>query len=252
MRVLILGGTGDATRLAIEASTMPGIEIITSLAGRTRQPAEIATKTRIGGFGGIEGLVAYLQNNAIDLLIDATHPFAAQISFNGATAAQICGISHLMLIRPEWKAVEGDRWIEVDDIKSAAIVLESLAKRVFLTIGRQELSAFAHLENIWFLMRSIDPPSSDTPTPKGKLLLEKGPFTLTRERELLKQNRIEAIVSKNSGGEATYAKIIAARELSLPVVMVKRPPVPESDRVTDVESALKWISEVVKSKTLLN
>jgi precorrin-6A/cobalt-precorrin-6A reductase len=250
MRVLILGGTGDASKLAIEASTIPGIEIISSLAGRTRQPAEIGTQTRIGGFGGTEGLVTYLKDNAIDLLIDATHPFAAQISFNGATAAKICSIPHLMLIRPEWKPLEGDRWIEVDNIKSAVIVLESLAKRVFLTIGRQELSAFAHLEDIWFLMRTIDPPKSDTPIPKGKLLLEKGPFTLTRERELLKQNRIEAIVSKNSGGEATYAKIIAAREMGISVVMVKRPPVPESDRVTDVESALKWILKKMRSLLL--
>jgi precorrin-6A/cobalt-precorrin-6A reductase len=242
MRVLILGGTGDAAQLAIAASTIPGIEIISSLAGRTRQPAEIGTQTRIGGFGGTEGLVAYLQDNAIDLLIDATHPYAAQISFNGATAAKICDIPHLMLIRSEWKPLEGDRWIEVDDLKSAAVVLEGWAKRVFLTIGRQELSAFAHLEDIWFLMRMIDPPRSNTPIPKGKLLLERGPFTLTQERELLKQNRIEAIVSKNSGGEPTYAKIIAAREMGINVVMVKRPSVPESDRVTDVESALVWLN----------
>lgn len=245
MRVLILGGTGDASQLAIAASNLPGIEIISSLAGRTRQPAAIATQARIGGFGGTEGLVAYLQDQAIALLIDATHPFAAQVSFNGATAAKICGIPHLMLIRPAWQPIEGDRWIEVDDLKAAAEILLGLAKRVFLTIGRQELSAFAHLEDIWFLMRMIDSPTSDTPIPKGQLLLERGPFSLANERELFKKYQIEAIVSKNSGGEATYAKIIAARELSLPVVMVKRPPVPESDRVSDIESALKWLQNFV-------
>lgn len=245
MRVLILGGTKDASQLAIAASNIPGIEIISSLAGRTRQPAAIVTQTRIGGFGGTEGLVAYLQDKAIALLIDATHPYAAQISFNGATAAKICGIPHLMLIRPEWKPRKGDRWIEVENIQSAAVIVESLAQRVFLTIGRQELSAFAHLENIWFLMRMIDSPTSNTPIPKGQLLLERGPFSLADERELLKQYQIEAMVSKNSGGEATYAKIIAARQLSLPVVMVKRPIVPESDRVSDIESALKWLKNFV-------
>ncbi len=241
MRVLILGGTGDASQLAIKASTIPGIEVIISLAGRTRQPALIATQTRIGGFGGTCGLVAYLQNNSIDLLIDATHPFAAKISFNAATAAKLCGIPHLILVRPPWRLAQGDRWIEVDNIEAAAAILSDWTKRVFLTIGRQELSTFTHLENIWFLMRSIDPPATDTPIPKGELLLERGPFSLADERKLLKKYQIETIVSKNSGGDATYAKIIAARELGLPVVMVKRPSMPEGDRVADVESALKWL-----------
>lgn len=241
MRVLILGGTGDASQLAIKASTLAGIEVIVSLAGRTRQPALIATQTRIGGFGGTSGLVAYLQNNAIDLLIDATHPYAAKISLNAATAAQLCGIPHLILVRPAWRSTQGDRWIEVDNIEAAAAILSDWTKRVFLTIGRQELSTFSHLENIWFLMRTIDPPAPDTSIPKGQLLLERGPFSLADERKLLKQYQIEAIVSKNSGGDATSAKIIAARELGLPVVMVKRPSMPEGDRVFDVESALEWL-----------
>lgn len=249
MRVLILGGTVDASQLAIQASTIPGIEVIVSLAGRTRQPAKINVQTRIGGFGGTEGLVAYLQDKAIALLIDATHPYAAQISFNAATAAKICGIPHLLLIRPEWKPVLGDpqsgslgdRWIEVDSVEAAAARLPGLAKRVFLTIGRQELAVFADLEDIWFLMRAIDPPEANTPIPQGQLLLQRGPFSLADERELLQKYQIEAIVSKNSGGEATYAKIIAARELNLPVVMVKRPVMPSGTRVTDVKSALEWL-----------
>ncbi|NJL53548.1 MAG: cobalt-precorrin-6A reductase [Hydrococcus sp. SU_1_0] len=245
MRVLILGGTGDACRLAAQATNIPGIEIITSLAGRTRQPAKSVTVTRIGGFGGISGLVKYLQENAIALLIDATHPFADQISFNAAQAANYCHIPHVILVRPAWQPVKGDRWIEVSDLKAAAAILPGLAKRVFLTIGRQELSTFAYLENIWFLMRMIDPPEADMPIPKGQLLLERGTFTLIQERELLKQYQIQTIVSKNSGGEATYAKIVAARELNLPVVMVKRPAMPESDRVNDVESALRWLKNFV-------
>ncbi|MDJ0714132.1 MAG: cobalt-precorrin-6A reductase [Prochloraceae cyanobacterium] len=241
MRVLILGGTTEASQLAVKASTIEGIEVIVSLAGRTSQPAKIHVPTRIGGFSGTEGLVTYLRNNAIALLIDATHPFAAQISFNGAIAAKICGIPHLMLVRPPWQPIKGDRWIEVNDFKAAVAVLPGLAKRVFLAIGRQELAAFSYLEDIWFLMRTIEPPASDKPIPKGHLLLERGPFDLTEERQLLKKYQIEAIVSKNSGGEATIAKIIAARELGLPAVIIKRPIMPEGDRVTDVDSAFKWI-----------
>jgi precorrin-6A/cobalt-precorrin-6A reductase len=252
MRVLILGGTIDASQLAIQASTIEGIEVIVSLAGRTRQPAKINVKTRIGGFGGTSGLVTYLQDNAIALLIDATHPYAAQISFNAVEAAKICGIPHLMLARPEWQPIEGDRWIEVDDLQAARSLLPGLAKRVFLTIGRQELSTFADLENIWFLMRMIDPPEVNTPIPQGQLLLERGPFSLADERELLDKYQIGAIVSKNSGGEATYAKIIAARELNLPVVMVKRPIMPKSDRVSNVEDTLKWLNHflIFNDKTL--
>jgi precorrin-6A/cobalt-precorrin-6A reductase len=245
MRVLILGGTVDASQLAIQASAIQGIEVIVSLAGRTRQPAKINVETRIGGFGGTSGLVIYLQDKAIALLIDATHPYAAQISFNAVEAAKISGIPHLMLVRPEWQPIECDRWIEVDDLQAARNLLPGLAKRVFLTIGRQELSTFADLKDIWFLMRTIDPPEANTPIPKGQLLMKRGPFSLADERELLDKYQIQAIVSKNSGGEATYAKIIAARELNLPVVMIKRPTIPDSDRVSDLEDALKWLKNFV-------
>jgi precorrin-6A/cobalt-precorrin-6A reductase len=245
MRVLILGGTSDASQLAVKASAISGLEVITSLAGRTRQPSKIDTPTRIGGFGGIEGLVNYLQNNAIALLIDATHPYAAQISFNAATAAKLCNLPHVMLVRPEWKPVNGDRWIEVESLKVAADLIPSLAKRVFLTIGRQELSTFTRLEDTWFLMRMIDSPEADIPIPNGQLLLKRGPFSLADERKLLIKYQIQVIISKNSGGDATYAKIVAARELGLPMVMVKRPVMPESDRVIDVEGALEWLYPLV-------
>jgi precorrin-6A/cobalt-precorrin-6A reductase len=281
MRLLILGGTGDASQLAIKASAIPGIEVILSLAGRTSQPAKINVQTRIGGFGGIEGLVNYLKDNAIALLIDATHPYAAQISSNAATAAQICNIPHLMLVRSPWQPTKQDYWIEVENLQAAADLLPSLAKRVFLTIGKQELSTFAHLKDIWFLMRMIDPPAFDMLIPKGEILLAKGTFSVAEEIELLKKYQIKAIISKNSGGEATYAKIIAARELGLPVVMVKRPVIPESDtegicvlkkrqrlaardrdlakpvravprrsrdRVTDVENALNWLNNKASTR----
>lgn len=242
-RLLILGGTGDASQLAALAANLPGIEVKVSLAGRTRQPKDVTGDVRIGGFGGVSGLTAYLRDEAIDLLIDATHPFAAQISFNAAAAATELGIPRLMLVRPEWQPVAGDNWIEVDNTEAAAAVLPGIAKQVFLTVGRQELAAFAHLENIWFLMRMIDPPSPEALVPKGMLLYDRGPFELVAERSLLKQYNIDTVVSKNSGGDATYAKIIAARELGIKVVMVRRPVIPAGEQVADVENALKWLSD---------
>ncbi|MGI8501870.1 MAG: cobalt-precorrin-6A reductase [Hassallia sp.] len=245
-RVLILGGTGDAAELAAKAANISGIELMMSLAGRTRQPKDVAGNIRIGGFGGLAGLTAYLRDEKIDLLIDATHPFAAQISLNAAASAAEVNIPALMLVRPMWERVIGDNWIEVESIEAAAAKLGDRAKRVFLTIGRQELAAFAHLRDIWFLMRMIDPPQPNTLVPKGLLLYDRGPFTLVDERQLLIQHAINTVVSKNSGGDATYAKTIAARELNIPVVMVQRPAIPEGDRVANVEEALNWLISHLK------
>ena len=240
-RVLVLGGTGDAARLVAQASTLPGLEIITSLAGRVRQPATPAGKVRIGGFGGTDGLAHYLREQQIDLLIDATHPFAAQMSQHAVTAARACGMPHLMLVRPPWERVAGDRWLSVESIAAAVEILPKVARRVFLTIGRQELAAFASLQELWFLMRMIDPPRPDAPVPPGTLLLARGPFALEDERQLLQTYAIEAVVSKNSGGDATYAKIRAARELGVPVVMIERLPLPEGEQVADVDQAMAWL-----------
>jgi precorrin-6A/cobalt-precorrin-6A reductase len=241
-RVLILGGTGDASELAAKISLLPDVEVITSLAGRTRQPSVSTGSVRIGGFGGQAGLVQYVQAQKIDFLIDATHPFAAQISWNAAAAE--AGIPHLMLIRPAWQpmsGVGGDCWIEVDTLEAAAAALPAIAKRVFLTTGRQQLAPFVPLTHLWFLIRSIDPPTPETPMPNGLLLLDRGPFTLEQERHLLIEHQIDLIVSKNSGGEATYAKIFAARELRLPVVMVRRPAMPVGMQVSSVEAAIAWL-----------
>jgi precorrin-6A/cobalt-precorrin-6A reductase len=240
-RLLILGGTGDAKVLAVQAAEIPGLEVISSLAGRTHQPDVPSENIRIGGFGGITGLVDYLHQQQIDLLIDATHPFAAQISWNAAAASETAGIPHLMLVRPAWEQTMGDRWIEVPNNEAAAAVLPNLASRIFLTIGRQELPAFAHLQDLWFLMRMIDPPSLNTAIPPGELLLDRGPFSLDDERSLLQDYQISAIVSKNSGGEATYAKIMAARELNILVVMVQRPAMPDCQKVTTLQACLEWI-----------
>ncbi|MGB3652595.1 MAG: cobalt-precorrin-6A reductase [Rivularia sp. (in: cyanobacteria)] len=238
LKILILGGTQEAAELALKAANLPHIEVKLSFAGRTSQ---VASKNyRIGGFGGVAGLTQYLEVEKIDLLIDATHPFAAKISQNAAIAAEKVGLPRLMLVRSAWESVTGDRWIEVENIQAAAAILPGLAKRVFLTIGRQELTAFA-LVNVWFLMRAIEKPSPDIVLPKGLLLLDRGPFDKDLEKQLLHKYNIDTVVSKNSGGDATYAKIIAARELGIKVVMVKRAMLPQGELVEDVESALEWV-----------
>ncbi|WP_407676144.1 cobalt-precorrin-6A reductase [Planktothrix mougeotii] len=242
-RVLILGGTGEAAALAAKIGEIPGVDAIASFAGRTKEHITLTTPSRTGGFGGATGLANYLRQEGIDFLIDATHPFAAQISFNAAKAALDCDIPRLMLSRPAWEKVPGDHWIEVESNQAAANILPGLAERIFLTIGRQELASYAHLKDIWFLMRMIDSPEADTPTPTGKLLLERGPFSLESDRSLLQDYQIGAIVSKNSGGDATYPKIIAARELGITVVMVQRPPVPEGEKVADIKSVVAWLEK---------
>jgi precorrin-6A/cobalt-precorrin-6A reductase len=240
-RLLILGGTGDAIKLAAQTVNLPGLETITSLAGRTSEPGTVASETRIGGFGGEAGLVEYLRSNAIDLLIDATHPFAAQISWNAAHAASTVGIPSLMLVRPAWARDIQDNWIEVESIDRAVAAVPTTAARIFFPLGRQQLAPFAILTDRWCLMRSIEPPAPDMPLPPGKMLLDRGPFSLEQERQLLRDYRIDAIVSKNSGGAATYAKIIAARELGLPIVMVQRPMMPAGERVGHVGEAIDWL-----------
>jgi precorrin-6A/cobalt-precorrin-6A reductase len=242
-RILILGGTGDAADLATQLRYFPNVEVIHSLAGRTERSRQITDGTRVGGFGGVAGLVEYFRDGQIAGVIDATHPFATQISWNAAAATTVTQIPYLLLLRPAWEPVEGDRWIEVNSLSIAAVALADLGPRVFLAIGRQEVGTFAHLNHIWCLLRMVEPPEPDALLPRGEVLLERGPFTLTGERALLQRYGIRAIVSKNSGGTATYAKIAAARELGLPVVMVQRPALPAAERVSEIRTALDWIRD---------
>jgi precorrin-6A/cobalt-precorrin-6A reductase len=243
-RVLILGGTGDARRLA-SLATAAGFEVTSSLAGRTARPVLPEGSSRSGGFGGSEGLAAYLRHGQFDCLVDATHPFADQISQNAAQAATLANVPRVLLDRPGWEATTGDHWIRVSSAGDAASRLTGLAARVFLTIGRQELAAFAHLRDVWFLYRTIDEPAADTPRPPGLLLLDRGPFSEIGERTLLEQHGIEAVVTRNSGGHETYPKIAAARALGLPVVMIERPPVPPGEVVRSPAEALAWLQNLV-------
>ena len=240
-RVLILGGTAEAAALARALAEDARVAATTSLAGRTRAPGELPGAVRRGGFGGAQALADYLEARAVDLLVDATHPFAARISRNAAQACAAAGVPRLVLTRAPWTAREGDRWIPVPDTEAAAAALPGLGRRVFLTIGRQELAAFTGLEAVWFLVRLVEPPEDPIPLHDCHLVLGRGPFSLEQETALLRAQGIEVVVSKNSGGPGTYAKIEAARALDLPVVMVARPALPEGDTVETVAAALAWL-----------
>lgn len=240
LRILILGGTGEAAALAEALHGHADYHVILSLAGRTRAPKASPTAMRIGGFGGVDGLERYLKDSDIDVLIDATHPFAENICRNAALAAERASVSRLRLVRPPWKKLPGDRWIDVEGGQHAAKVLQGLARRVFLTSGHQDLEAFAALDDIWFLIRTIEPPG--VPLPANALCITaRGPFDEAAEGALLEEHGIDAIVTKASGGDATYGKIAAARKLGLSVVMMKRPPLPTGPVVHDTDAALDWL-----------
>ncbi len=244
-RVLILGGTAEAAALVRALVEDARVAATTSLAGRTRAPGELPGAVRRGGFGGAQALADYLKSHGIDLLVDATHPFAARIGRNAAQACAAAGVPRLVLTRAPWTAREGDRWIPVPDAQAAAAALPGLGPglgaRVFLTIGRQELAAFTGLTDIWFMVRLVETPEEPIPLEDFHLVLGRGPFSLAQETALLRAHGIEAVVSKNSGGPGTYAKIEAARALGLPVVMVARPALPAGETVESVAAALAWI-----------
>jgi len=241
-RLLLLGGTREALELAQAAAGTPELHTITSLAGHTRAPAEITGEVRVGGFGGAEGLARFLEAEAVDFVVDATHPFAAVMARNAAQACRETGVPGLKLLRPAWKSESGDRWIEVESTEQAAEALPGLAGRVFLTVGRRDLQAFSRCPRIWFLVRLIDPPGGPLPIARHEMVLGRGPFAEADEIALMRRHRIEALVAKNSGGDLTYAKIAAARRLGLPVVMRRRPAPPPGATVETVEQALAWIA----------
>jgi precorrin-6A/cobalt-precorrin-6A reductase len=221
-RVLILGGTSEASEIATHLAARSDVTVISSLAGRVSQPRLPAGVVRVGGFGGIAGLISYLVDEKIGVVIDATHPFASKISGNAELACNTLSLPLIALERPPWEPNEHDSWCTVPDAQAAASMVNHQRNRVFLSIGRQELGAFSNCEDAWFLVRAIDAPSETLPA-KSKLILKRGPFHLNDELQMLRSESISLIVSKNSGGPATYSKIEAARTLSIPVVMIDRP-----------------------------
>ena len=235
-RVLILGGTGEGA--AIARALEGKAPVVSSLAGRTRRPAALAGAVRTGGFGGAEGLAHYLRKQRIDRLIDATHPFAARISANAREAAERAGVPRLIVERPMWRRHPGDRWICVANAAAAARALPDLPDAVFLTLGPGDLDAFAGLGGRRFVLRRIDPGPSRLAG--AEVVLARGPFDLAGERRLFEDYGVGTLVTRASGGAATEAKIIAARERGVPVVIILRPPAEPGPRVSSVEAAVAW------------
>jgi precorrin-6A/cobalt-precorrin-6A reductase len=223
MRVLVLGGTFEASKLADLLAGQSGISPMLSFAGRTTAPRAPQIPYRIGGFGGVDGLQAYLEAERIDVLVDGTHPFAEQMSRHAAIAAARANVPLIVLSRPAWVAQPGNHWIEVADMAAAAAALGREPKRVFLTIGRLQIGAFAAAAQHFYLIRTIEPLPLPPNLPRHRVILGRGPFAVEAEDKLLREESIDVVVSKNSGGEAAFAKVRAARHLGLPVVMVARP-----------------------------
>ena len=242
-RLLILAGTTEAVELARACAAWPGLDVISSLAGRTATPALPPGQVRIGGFGGAGGLLRFLVERGIARVIDATHPFAAQIGAHAEQACREAAVPRLRLLRPPWPRQPGDQWIEVADLAEAARCLPRLGRRVLLTVGHWDLGAFARLD-LWFLVRTIEPPDA-LPLRHGQWLAGRGPFAVPDELALLRTHAIDVLVTKASGGGATYAKLAAARRLRLPVVMIRRPPPPAGPLVDSVEAALAWLGRSV-------
>ncbi|MDM9624863.1 cobalt-precorrin-6A reductase [Rhizobium sp. S152] len=243
IRILMLGGTAEA-RILAQALADRGHGVLLSLAGRTDTPAAQPVPTRTGGFGGAEGLADFLKQEAFDLLIDATHPFAARISRNASEAAAKFDIPALALRRPQWIEQAGDRWTHVATAAQAITQIGAAPRRVFLAIGRQEAHVAEVAPQHFYLVRSVDPVDPPLRLPNVQCLLDRGPFDVEREAVLLESNYIDVVIAKNSGGAATYGKIEAARRLGLDVIMIARAPATAMQTVTTVDAALDAIDHL--------
>lgn len=244
MRLLILGGTTEASALARLLADDARHEAILSLAGRTANPRPQPIATRVGGFGGADGLAHWLDAERTDAVIDATHPYADQISRNAVEACKRLGVPLVSIVRPAWQAELNDRWQIVPDADAAVRALGPAPRQVFLSLGRQELHLFAAAPQHHYLARSVDAPDSSGLPPDLVVVQARGPFDRDAERTLLRDRRIDVVVSKNSGGDATYAKIAAARELGLPVIMIARPDKPVGLIVTSPQGALDRLAHI--------
>lgn len=239
-KILLLAGTSEARKLACSLADMPEFSVTASLAGVTRAPAALGVETRIGGFGGAAGLVEYLQRHGTGIVIDATHPFAVNITGNAAKACAQTGVDHMVMQRPGWQPETGDRWHFVDQLDQAAALIPKGAV-VFLGTGRQTLPRFANLADHRLICRQIDPPDGAFPYPNGRFQVGKPPFSIEDEIAFFKRESIDWLVVKNSGGMASRSKLDAARALGLPVILQRRQPVPVANRVETVEACLSWL-----------
>jgi len=245
-KILVLGGTAEAVEFAGGLARARGFDVIYSLAGRTRMPTLPDCALRRGGFGGVEGLVSYTRDNDIAALVDATHPFAAQIAAHARDAAALAGIPLFKFLRPAWGEPADASWFHAATSSDAAGIIDGRFGRVFLSSGLGDIATFAHLPNVWFLVRSIDPSDGPSVLAQHHHITSRGPFDLAAETALLRDWQIEALVSKNSGGDATRAKLDAARALGIPVVMIDRPPVPPGTLYTGVSSIMDAVKQILR------
>ncbi|NMO00006.1 cobalt-precorrin-6A reductase [Gordonia sp. TBRC 11910] len=244
-RLLILGGTGEARELAAGAVD-DGMDVVSSLAGRVQRPRLPVGEVRIGGFGGVDGLADYVRAERISCVVDATHPFAATMTRHAVAACAASSTPLLRLRRPPWSPSAGDDWFRLPDMAAAADYVATRRGRVFLTTGRQDVGVFAGVTDAWFLIRVVDPPSALLP-PNAEILSARGPYRHDDEAALMTAHRITTLVTKNSGGALTRAKLDAARELGIEVVMVERPVEPAGlVAVDDAASALAWVRTVIR------
>ncbi|HRV62654.1 MAG TPA: cobalt-precorrin-6A reductase [Albidovulum sp.] len=239
-RVLLLGGTTEASQLARRLSAL-GIDAVFSYAGRTDAPVAQPLPTRIGGFGGAEGLGRYLKDESITHVVDATHPFAAQMSRNAVAACGSAGIPYCAYERAPWVAGAGDRWTHVPDIAAAVATLPDVPVRIFLAIGKQNLRDFAAKAQHHYLLRLVDPPEGPLPLPDAAAVIARGPFDEAGDRVLLKNHRIDLIVAKNAGGTGARAKLDAARDLGVPVILVDRPGLPPRRIADSIDKVLAFL-----------
>lgn len=239
MRALILGGTADASLLAAEIARA-GIDAVYSYGGRTRAPADQPLPTRIGGFGGVSGLADYIRGEGITHVIDATHPFAAEMSRHAVDASAETRTPLIALERAPWTKAPGDNWIEVANVDAAVAALPGTPANVFLAIGRQHIAPFASKPQHAYTLRFVDPPATPPPF-AADVIVSHGPFTLDGELEMMRTRGIDWIVARNSGGDGARAKIDAARTLGLPVIMIARPKLPERSQVENVAEIMQWL-----------
>jgi precorrin-6A/cobalt-precorrin-6A reductase len=239
--VLVLGGTGEARALAGALAAEPGVRVISTLAGRVANPRLPAGEVRVGGFGGPAGLAAYLRREEVAAVVDATHPFAERMSWSAAEACADVGTPLLRLERPPFERDPAIDWREAPTLDAAAALLPAAGRRVFLTTGRQGLAAFRPVAGAFFLVRCVDPPDPATLPPEHEIHLDRGPFDVAGELALVDRHALDVLVTKDSGGALTQAKLVAARERRLPVIVVARPPRPAGETVRDAEQALAWL-----------
>jgi precorrin-6A/cobalt-precorrin-6A reductase len=249
MRVLILGGTTEASELTRLVAADPRYEATISLAGRTTNPKMQPIRTRIGGFGGVDGLIAWLKQDATQAVIDATHPYADQISSNAVAACARLAMPLASVVRPAWEPEPGDKWLPVASAEAAADALGPKPRRAFLTLGRLELGAFVNAPHHHYIARTIEPPGEIALPPNIRLVFGRGPFDREAEAAFLARENIDMLVSKNSGGTATYPKIEAARRLGIPVVMIARPHKPCGHAVENAEAAMIWLEQRLAHRT---